>query len=503
MNTYQVIKINSFWMYLAKISISIGNFLVAILLVKIFSVGEFALYGTIVASISLINLATYFGISNGYQRYFPELVKAGENEVAYTLYCYGIFVRILSLAFVILGLWIIRDFWKNALEITVSETAFISSLLLIIGKSLVVNSDAALGALLMQKAKCVIGVVFSVLRVATVLMLAFLNFDFTSYVLALGVIETTSFVISTYYVVVRLGGLRKFVLPKSYAVRFFNYSKYSYLSQLEQMFMDSNVSILLVGCFLDVNSVAYIIFALTFSASLFSIVPISSLQEVLVPVLITKLNKDKKDNFFVGQVVQQYRNVLSFVYFPVFLLSFLFLDELISILGKTEYLNAKWYLLLAIFFRCMSVVGLSAKLGLILLERSKELFLASLAFVIYLPLLLLLIPSFEVYGAITSWGGAVLLTYTLRDYYLTKITAINMLENRSIINLGMCTFVVLIALVSNNYFGKTIVFFNKILMFISYLIIAYKYCVVKELQILVSLLFKEILEASGMRLYKS
>lgn len=434
-DSWYLLTRNSSWLYFTKIFNSGLNFLILIITIKMLSVEEYAVYAYLLAAISLGGLLTYFGIPNSYQRFVPEMLLSGDREQASYLYISGLLVRVFGLVIIYSVALCFFILLEDSTPLSGNLYLLLFCTPLAFSIPLLANNDAGLGALLLQKQSGILRILISIMQLLSLLWLGVnQKLSIESILLIMGLLYLMQLSLGSILIFKYLGTIGRRSGLGLYRNRIIEYSKYNYFTQVQYAFMDSSIGILIAGYFLSSESLAYVAFALSFSGSIFSIIPLASLQEVIIPVLLRTESSINKSAFNekVRKAVETFSHMLALVYFPMFFVITIFASIIITLVGKPEYLNAVKLLILAAAFRAVAVWSTPSKVGLVLLEKPRELFQSMLVFVAYIPLSLILIPLLGDVGAIVAWGVVFVILAVIRGKMLQRFCKVQFINKETI-----------------------------------------------------------------------
>ena len=397
-----------------------ANVLFSIILVKKLTIEKYADYGILISILTIISLITYMGLPNLLQRYLPEYYLEDKTKI-FLYYINTIYIRIMAISLVLIIFFFLIHFQLFS-NFKVPNILFISFCLFAMSRALLSHFLETMNAIKKQKWILYIRSIWCSVEILTLILILWLqSFTLDKVFIIFGFGELGMILTSIILLKIQDKISYKYFRPnfRVFKKEEIKYSFYTYLSQIQHIFVNQSYDVLIVALILNKTFVAYYTFAHVFSGTLLGFLPLDPLQQALMPEMIQDFKRNQSYKILINQL-KKINHFITAMYLPIIVLIVINADIIIKYFGKSEYENAKYLLVGLVLIKFTIFLSSTTKKGLIILERAKDLFYSNLIFILQPLIVFICIKFVGLYGTLISASFVNFGILFLREYFLHK-----------------------------------------------------------------------------------
>jgi O-antigen/teichoic acid export membrane protein len=383
------------------------SLIATIQLVRLLSKTDYGVYSLLFSTIALLQIVGSFGLLNVLQRFLPEYLQLGQRTRARQLVVSVCLARFIVSALVLAALLFSWDELAPLVKIAPYRDYFLVFTIAIFSFQQWGLFKVALEASFGHRQTMTLQVVSAVIRIAGYFVAGRLD----NALLAVLLVDCVSYgflAVSHLLLYVR-NQARVKAAPEEGAHqtrRLVRYGAYSHFNDAGLQLLDTGVDNILLGYFMDLQSVAAYTFCDNLARKLSRLSPVAYLGDVIRPLLFAKGQDIPQDRLDAAVQVIIKMNVAYYV--PLFCAVLLLGEDLIYLLfGKYQ----EYHLMLSATLGFVALTEIGFALGLVaqLNERVDVLLYSKVAGIYNLAADVVLIPMFGVMGAVVATGTASML----------------------------------------------------------------------------------------------
>ena len=412
---------SSLWLTASQISGTLISFLISIIIIKSLDVNAYADYGIIISYSMGLTMISYLGIPNIIQRYLPEkFVDKAYGDIL-SILTTGFYLRTVTIfVFLTISIGVILLFNLRPAENLTLLAAVI--FVYVVGRSFFVIIEEGFNALKKQDNLFVLKTLTGLAKLISILLILFYHKLNVYYILIIfGAYELLGSVVAILYLA------KKFdvsIKPVGFSIYKFTkthirFGFFNYLSQLQHFVLSHSFEIIIISLILSKNLVAEYTFSVTISTIMISLIPISAVVKGIYPLLIEKYYQTKSHSLLTD-LLNEFISFIVIVYSLLTVFVIINIKPIIRLLGKNEYLNTDYVIIILFLLGLISVVSTPLKIGLIILEDAKSLFKANFSFFPVIVLLPVAVHYFGINGVLSVAFLSLASIIILRIIFLQK-----------------------------------------------------------------------------------
>ena len=411
--------------YISSIVMGLCNFLIVVLIVRSVSVIEFGIYNFILNTFLFASVVTSLGLGPVLLRYLPEYRSQGNNTLLKRLVVSTLMVRLVAGIILVISLFFVFGDSVIALFQLPSYAGnffFLAAIIILLRLESQLLGDGVLVALMENKYWNLCRVAYSISKIALTYYALESGYGLKGVFLALlgsEILVFILFLLKDYRMVfslpVKQNDTKKFPVRK-----FLTIGGHMYFYNIGHIFRDKAADIFIISYFLGPEAVGVysVAFGIPLMVMMFS--PAVMLRSVLVPMIIHKYNESKNVD-----VIKRYfmfmSRVVFFVMVPIFTCGIILSEKILLYVLNPEYIDAaSLFKLSMVFVMIIQFVSVYNTI-LLVLEKTKIIFIVSFFAVINLVADIILIPVYGVLGAILATGLTGMLTLVYYHFATLKV----------------------------------------------------------------------------------
>lgn len=410
----------TFHQYFATVITLIFSSLTSILLIKFLTITDFGIFNFFISLAATAQFFTSLGLVPTIQRYLPEFNKKDRSGHEKRLISISLFLRFIAAMCFIIGILIFSDYIIASVNLPAYTKFYfiiISVIILLVSESQLLG-DAILVSLLQNKEWNISRSLYFLVKFVLFFLVLQLGYGITGVIISWMLSEL--FLILVYLFFLRMYFSQIFLTVDHFTdfqyKRIFNYSLFLSFAQTTNFFKDQASDIILIGFFLSAYDIGLYSFAFGIPIMIMNLCPGSKLRPVIVTIFSKMDIQDIKEKRL-ANLFEFINKITFFIMLPIFVFSILLSDKIIALVFNEQYLivNSLFILSLSLVFIQQFVYSYTPIL--LILEKTKIIFISSIFYIYNILINLFLIPHFGILGAIIGTGSTGILIVIFYHFY--------------------------------------------------------------------------------------
>lgn len=420
------VRRSSLWMVVRiLVSLTVGAF-VTTYIIRSLSVRDYGIYNVLYSLIGYVSVFASFGIPSVLGRYLPEALQKNNYTLIHTLVVRGLRLRMLFSIVTVGLLFLLHGSIGRLLKIEGFLDYFYVFAFSIIFALEAELMTSVLHALFLHKYSVIASTCHVVIR-GVCLVLAILTGHGLMGVLIAELCSWAWWVaIQWSFYHLKFSRLHPAeVDPELSLRRYFRYGVYAAFSKYGGTVLGASTDYFVITAFLGPGAVAFYAFSKRVISLLSNCLPHLVLSDVIAPSFIIKYSRDS-DVTILNNMFNFLLKISAFSVFPLAAGLFVLGDKMITIVFKSEYLDARPILLILAGLMVVGIVERPVSLVLQTLEQIQIKLHAKVFAVYNLLLELIVVQYYGVIGVVLVTASANLMTVWYLYYHARKLASLRL-----------------------------------------------------------------------------